>query len=166
MRSHWWWWEWIVSLSLRLSGEKKKSLRITTQQSSFCFSTWYINENMCKSICYHICDILSFVFVSMFASFIFPHFLWKSFSFKGKFPCFISEACGLLSVTLFCSFWGFVCFVLLLLLHPSIHTWPISNSQLLLIYSSFINAISNYILITDFFPKNKFLHLHLVLLPS
>lgn len=34
----------------------------------------------------------------------------------------ISETCGLLSVTLFCSFWGFVCFVLLLLLHVSIHT--------------------------------------------
>jgi len=68
-------------------------------------------------------------------------------------------------ITLFCSFWGFVCFVLLLLLHPSIHTWPISHSQILLIYPCLISVISNYFLIMDFFPKNKVLRLHLVLPP-
>ena len=68
-------------------------------------------------------------------------------------------------ITLFCSFWDFVCFVLLLLLHPSIHTWPISHSQILLIYPCLISVISNYFLIMDFFPKNKVLRLHLVLLP-
>lgn len=158
MRSRWWWWEWTVSLSLRLSGEEKKSLRIATQQSSDMSM-----RTLCESICYHNCAIL----LSFFCVCIcLPHL---SFLIFFESLLLLKGSLLVLSVkrviTLFCSFWGFVCFVLLLLLHPSIHTWPISHSQILLIYPCLISVISNYFLIMDFFPKNKVLRLHLVLPP-
>ena len=145
-------------------GEKKKSLKTTTQQSSFCFSI-YISIECCvkvsaSTIVIFCClPVFLTIFYLCLPDLSFLIFFESLFLLRGSL--LISETCGLLSVTLFC----FVCFALLLLLHVSIHTWPISNFQALLIYLDFINVISNYFIITDFFPKNKFFHLHLVLLP-
>ena len=209
--------------------EEKKSLRIATQQSSVCFSTWYVNEKgfpggsevkasasnvgdlgsipgfgkipwrrkwqptpvflpgespgrrslvgyspwghkesdtteplhlLCQWA--QLCDLLVFRVCICLPHLSFLVFSASLFLLKGSFLVLSVKH----AIPLFGSFWGFVWFVLLLLLHPSIHTWPTANSQILWIYSCLINVVSNYVPIMDFFPRNKFLHLHLVLLPS